>query len=767
MNLTLLNSSGRAARAHRLPRTLFLATLFAVGAFSAGCSGGGGGSSSSSNAGQAAGDWNFFRQGINCDLESEFAAFPLEISAQGGGTFEVLVGDPGEAFVFEGVLAAGILTVTGTDTVNGTTIEITDAQWALGPQGNVLLGNMDVVRTENGVPCVVNDFVSAYRSDATDQSPMVGPWEWIATTTASSGTCNEVGRSEVLEVELLPRNANTFTLDLFTQDGGEVVLEAAVTGSTLEVSGTAVTGNEFVTILPGSSLDLDPVTQELSGVLLIEIDNGTPCTFTLAIRGLRGAIGTSWLPFMADTLGSEFLMGVDPLDPFATIELDGPLNLGLTTTGQANSHLGIAYASQLDTDTGVVSGRHADALYFHKDDVVYGVDLQQRANHLGQLVLPKPEPIASGLGTIHGIRVLSQFRGPKAVVLVLSNTGSHIVEVAHDNEVQVVLTDGDPLFSTFDPSTGEYLGVVSREGGALHLLRFGETRVLTTNVSDPILQAADGSVYFGFQSLPPFTNRIVRYLPASDQSIVIETSNQLELACVDGNDAYYFDITNTGTSFEVVGKRYESQSEQIDVLTFSNEGWYGPFGSSGLALAAVVTENRFVFQQATAQGVYSVKSVDREGLDFRNVNLSGLDLRNNLVGTMGDRLYVTFPGDTNAYSAEADGSTLGIIPQANWVASNGVGGVFDTTYSLGERRDPIAFLLQAGDKLHALDAISPQLIARTVATGLPVGEPWIVAPHGEELLLAAGDDVHLAQTFVEFSSVQVTHTAQEDDVPIF
>ncbi len=173
MNLTTQHRPSRT-------RKLLLGATGAALLTLASCSGGGGGGGVvAPAAGPLDGNWNFFRTaGVGACNDFEFAAFPMTLNHVSDVQVDVLIGDPGSEFVFSGGYdpSTNTINVTGTDTVDGTTIQINNAFWQLDPASTVLFGQMDVIRTEPGqAPCNVFDFIEGYRADATQTSPLAQP----------------------------------------------------------------------------------------------------------------------------------------------------------------------------------------------------------------------------------------------------------------------------------------------------------------------------------------------------------------------------------------------------------------------------------------------------------------------------------------------------------------------------------------------------------------------------------------------------------------
>ncbi len=469
----------------------------------AACSAGGGAeglATPPSTSVDPAGDWNFFRDGLACS-GAEFDAFPMAISLVSGNAFRVEIGAAGEVFEFEGTLAGDQLQVSGADTVGATTLEIQNAVWAFSSDQNSIQGVMNLLRTENGVGCQVDDIISAFRQDATVTSVARGEWDFIATTTAADGPCNEVGRVEILPVTFHPKRDNEFVFEVTTENGSRLQFEATFDGTTLSLGGSdSDASGELASVLPGSAVSIDPAGGFGAGTLRVGL--GAACSFDFDVDAVRRSLGHAYMPYLEDMQGAQTLVGVDPTDPGVRVDLVASIGdadyAASPNTLTLSSFTARAARREYDAASRAVLGALLDTLYFRDGDDVLLVDLTARENALGQRVVPSPKVVFEGNGApVFDLVAKTDLAGTMTVLSFVSGSARMLVEVDRAGNARSTQTAANGLVFglTFDDDGRYAAAVVRSSNGDLFTQTVeGGSQLVRSEVSD-IAVGVDGSFY--------------------------------------------------------------------------------------------------------------------------------------------------------------------------------------------------------------------------------------------------------------------------------
>lgn len=581
------------------------------------CGGGGSGSGNAPGSISAPlGTWNFFREGVSCEGD-EFSALPMRVMNGAGDTYLVEIGDPGEAFAFTGVLVGGLFEVSGSDTVDGTTIEITSATWGVGAGGNMLQGGMSVVRTEGGVPCQVDDFVTAYREDGTSASVVAGPWEWLAEVVSQSGSCNQVGSTEFLPVVLHPRRAGQFTLEITTENGESLQFDAAFDGSELTASGSDIdSSGQLATIGTGSRIAIDPAGGTGAGTLVVQLDGG--CAFTFDVEAIRPSVGRALLPYIEDVEGTRTIVGVDPADPMSPVVIVPTVadpEYGFATSPfEIDTFTHRAARRAYDADSRQVLGESTELLFYRDGNRILQVDLAVRVDALGQTVPPTPRTIHTGASSsIYDLFGLDDLSG-STTILTFSQDGTRmLLEVDRAGGVRSapVATQGFVVGLTYDDQ-GNYDRCVVYDAGSdeLMLQSVESGTELVGDGVDSFTMGVDGSVYFTRPNRVDVRNGRTGEV----RQVYSAFGNTYRLGYAQGDDLVFTLETDSG-SFRMLRTTPDGNAAQM-----AGTGDIAPSGSS--TTRPVVVGSRALVQVVNAAGQDALFAAPMSGGVFTTL-LSG------------------------------------------------------------------------------------------------------------------------------------------------
>jgi|GEM_PF-6111356 len=517
-----------------LRRTLLSSLPFLLVACSGGGGGGGGGLAPGSSV-QVAGTWNLEREWYSCSGVHRFETGPLEIVDTGNGVdFVVRFG----GHEFEGARAGDQLTLSGDSTLGIETLTILDGSLTIGPDGERLDGTLliDSVTTPFvTIQCEQAHEVRAFRPDSTNQSELLGEWEWTLGVSERSGawTGDPVGTTTRVPVSIFPQREGRFTADLVTPDGDRLQLDLEESPDALTVLASTQSIGFFPPIefeVESGDLALDRAARLAVGSFRLteSPEDGSPgSATTYAVDMRREPTGTTYMPVVRDVGGASTLHGVD-VDSVELVDL-GASVLGTAPTGslwEAEAKLEDACALQRRGDFDAVAGQVTDlaphTLYYRGPGGIWALDLAERRDEDGVERPSVPELVVeTELADDAQLRCYPVLNGPRGVLTYRTPQGLMMTELGWDGSRATAALPADTgtiHFETFDPETGLFDGLIVRRdqevvavenykfGGQIsnwqrgELLRVrgdGTTQVLGLAVDPEIFRGDDGSVWFG------------------------------------------------------------------------------------------------------------------------------------------------------------------------------------------------------------------------------------------------------------------------------
>jgi hypothetical protein len=530
------------------------------------CSGGGGGGSGlAPGAGfQLTGVWNFEREWLACNGAYRFETNPLEIADTGNGV-DHLVRLGG--FEFAAVLADDTLTLSGSSTVGSETLTIVDAALTIEPDGQTVSGTLEIDSVTVDVftvQCFQTHEVRAFRPDATDQSELLGEWEWTMAVAAREGAWDgdPVGATTRVPVTITPQREGRLTADLTTPDGNRLQLDLQEE-------------SDSIVLLPSTQLDefFPPVEFEVVvdafrldraarfavgslGLMESPTDGSAGSTTTYAVDMRRAPVGTAYMPYVSDVLGAADLRLVDPI-LVSSVDLGIDVeNVGSASTLQDPSKVlgtntALQYRGTFDPVAEEVTDLRAHTLYFRDTGGIWALDLAKRVDENGVERASVPEfVIETELAEDAELRCYPVIRGPRGVLTYRTPQGLMMTELEWDGTQRTTALPADVgtiHFETFDRENGVFEGLIVQRheqqvgfdnhaiagqvpfwplGELLRVRADGTMQSLGQAIQPEVFRGTDGRVWFGPGERTSDTHSapIYQFDPTTKEVYVVDSS---------------------------------------------------------------------------------------------------------------------------------------------------------------------------------------------------------------------------------------------------